>query len=231
MDASPPPVVLFFPARNEARTVGDVVARTPAEVRGHPVHFVVVDDGSHDDDRGASPQAPVPTWSPSRHAAWRPAVRTGLAGGRRPRRRPRSRSATPTASTRPRSSSGWSRRSSPAPPTTSSGRASPGPSIGCVRNAGSATGCSRRRAALARRRDHRWPERYRALSPAAARRRDRARLQLRAGADARPRAQGLPLRRGADLVPLPPRGPFVRAAAALPPQRRTGSVARATVAV
>ena len=42
------PLVLVLPARNEERTVGDVVARTPAEVRGHPVHVVVVDDGSRD---------------------------------------------------------------------------------------------------------------------------------------------------------------------------------------
>jgi glycosyltransferase involved in cell wall biosynthesis len=42
------PLVLVLPARNEERTVGDVVARTPAEVRGRPVHVVVVDDGSRD---------------------------------------------------------------------------------------------------------------------------------------------------------------------------------------
>jgi glycosyltransferase involved in cell wall biosynthesis len=42
------PLVLVLPARNEERTVGDVVARTPAQVRGHPVHVVVIDDGSRD---------------------------------------------------------------------------------------------------------------------------------------------------------------------------------------
>ncbi len=42
------PLVLVLPARDEERTVGDVVARTPPEVGGHAVHVVVVDDGSRD---------------------------------------------------------------------------------------------------------------------------------------------------------------------------------------
>jgi glycosyltransferase involved in cell wall biosynthesis len=42
------PLVLVLPARNEERTVGEVVARAPAQLRGHPVHVVVVDDGSRD---------------------------------------------------------------------------------------------------------------------------------------------------------------------------------------
>jgi glycosyltransferase involved in cell wall biosynthesis len=42
------PVILFLPARNEAGTVGAVVRRTPAEVCGHPVVCVVVDDHSVD---------------------------------------------------------------------------------------------------------------------------------------------------------------------------------------
>ena len=47
-----PPVVLFLPARDEAATVGDVLARVPDEVtvgdRVHPVRTLVVDDGSTD---------------------------------------------------------------------------------------------------------------------------------------------------------------------------------------
>jgi glycosyltransferase involved in cell wall biosynthesis len=42
------PIVCFFPARDEERTVGDVVARTPATVHGRPVRVLVVDDGSRD---------------------------------------------------------------------------------------------------------------------------------------------------------------------------------------
>ena len=64
-----------------------------------------------------------------------------------------------------------------------------------------------------------------------ARGRDRPRLQLRASTDARPRAQGLPLRRGADLVQLPARRALVRPAAPLSAQRRACGLAGATVAV
>ena len=48
MNAHSRPVVLFFPARDEERSVGDVVGRAPARVRNHPVCTVVVDDGSRD---------------------------------------------------------------------------------------------------------------------------------------------------------------------------------------
>jgi glycosyltransferase involved in cell wall biosynthesis len=43
-----PPVVLFLPARNEAGSVGEVVARAPQTVHGHPVVCLVIDDGSDD---------------------------------------------------------------------------------------------------------------------------------------------------------------------------------------
>jgi glycosyltransferase involved in cell wall biosynthesis len=46
--ASPTPVVLFLPARNEEAAVAAVVARTPRAVAGHPVRCVVIDDGSTD---------------------------------------------------------------------------------------------------------------------------------------------------------------------------------------
>jgi glycosyltransferase involved in cell wall biosynthesis len=74
----PSPIVLFLPARDEERTVGDVVARTPAVVRGHPVVSAVIDDGSRDRTatkaRGAG--ATVVT-QPARGLG--AAVRTGMA--------------------------------------------------------------------------------------------------------------------------------------------------------
>jgi len=42
------PVVLFMPAHNEEESVGQCIRRVPAEVLGHPVHTVVIDDGSSD---------------------------------------------------------------------------------------------------------------------------------------------------------------------------------------
>lgn len=42
------PVVLILPARDEAATIGDVIARAPATVEGCPVEVIVVDDGSRD---------------------------------------------------------------------------------------------------------------------------------------------------------------------------------------
>ncbi len=42
------PVVLFMPAYNEEASVAACVRRAPAEVLGHPVEVVVVDDGSSD---------------------------------------------------------------------------------------------------------------------------------------------------------------------------------------
>jgi glycosyltransferase involved in cell wall biosynthesis len=42
------PVVLVLPARNEERSVGDVVARVPDRAADHPVVCIVVDDGSTD---------------------------------------------------------------------------------------------------------------------------------------------------------------------------------------
>jgi glycosyltransferase involved in cell wall biosynthesis len=74
----PPPVVVFLPARNEAGNVGAVVRRVPATVAGHPVHCIVVDDGSTDATAGEARAAGA-------HVRSRPgrglgaAVRTGLA--------------------------------------------------------------------------------------------------------------------------------------------------------
>lgn len=46
--AADAPVVLFMPAFNEEASVAACVKRTPAEVHGHAVQVVVVDDGSTD---------------------------------------------------------------------------------------------------------------------------------------------------------------------------------------
>jgi glycosyltransferase involved in cell wall biosynthesis len=42
------PIVLFMPARNVSPLIGPVVVRAPAEIDGHPVEVVVVDDDSKD---------------------------------------------------------------------------------------------------------------------------------------------------------------------------------------
>ena len=41
-------VVVLIPALDEERTVGEVIARVPAEVQGIPTSVVVVNDGSTD---------------------------------------------------------------------------------------------------------------------------------------------------------------------------------------
>lgn len=42
------PVVLFMPAHNEEASVGQCIRRAPSEVLGHPVHILVINDGSTD---------------------------------------------------------------------------------------------------------------------------------------------------------------------------------------
>jgi glycosyltransferase involved in cell wall biosynthesis len=75
------PVVLFAPAYNEERTVGRVVARAPAEVRGHPVQVIVVDDGSVDATAGVALEAGAEVISLDRNQGLGAAVRVGLATG------------------------------------------------------------------------------------------------------------------------------------------------------
>jgi glycosyltransferase involved in cell wall biosynthesis len=45
---APGPVVFFLPAHDEEAVIGTVLARMPADVLGHPVVSVVIDDGSTD---------------------------------------------------------------------------------------------------------------------------------------------------------------------------------------
>jgi glycosyltransferase involved in cell wall biosynthesis len=75
------PVVLFLPAHDEEATVGAVVARAPAAVRGHPVVVVVVDDGSTDGTAGAAAAAGAHVRAHGANRGLGAAVRTGLALG------------------------------------------------------------------------------------------------------------------------------------------------------
>jgi glycosyltransferase involved in cell wall biosynthesis len=72
-------VVLFLPAHDEAATVGSVVGRAPAEVAGHPVRVVVVDDGSADATAMVARQAGAEVLSLRPNRGLGAAVRTGLA--------------------------------------------------------------------------------------------------------------------------------------------------------
>jgi glycosyltransferase involved in cell wall biosynthesis len=71
------PVVCFFPARNEAATVGDVVRRLPHSVADHPVRTLVVDDGSVDDTALVARRAGA-TVVPGEARGLGAAIRTGL---------------------------------------------------------------------------------------------------------------------------------------------------------
>ena len=75
------PVMLFFPAHNEAAVVGDVVARVPDEVLGHPVLTVVVDDGSTDETARIAAAAGARVISFGRNRGLGAAVRAGLQAG------------------------------------------------------------------------------------------------------------------------------------------------------
>lgn len=75
------PIVLFAPAHNEEATVARVVARAPRSVLGHPVQFLVVDDGSQDATAVRAHAAGADVVSLGRNCGLGAAVRAGLATG------------------------------------------------------------------------------------------------------------------------------------------------------
>lgn len=75
------PVVLFLPARNEGPRLAAVVAAAPAQIAGHPVEVVVVDDGSTDDTAATARSAGAIVVSHGANLGLGAAVRTGLATG------------------------------------------------------------------------------------------------------------------------------------------------------
>lgn len=81
-----PPVILFLPAHDEEATVGSVVSRAPAEVCGHPVQVIVIDDGSQDRTVAVAEAAGAAVHSFTTNRGLGAAVRQGLAlaGDRQP---------------------------------------------------------------------------------------------------------------------------------------------------
>jgi glycosyltransferase involved in cell wall biosynthesis len=77
----PAPVVMVLPAHNERATVAQVVTRAPAQVHGHPVEVVVVDDGSTDDTAALARAAGATVHTSATNRGLGAAVRTGLALG------------------------------------------------------------------------------------------------------------------------------------------------------
>jgi glycosyltransferase involved in cell wall biosynthesis len=72
---------MVLPSHDEEATVGDVVRRAPAEVHGHPVEVVVVDDGSADRTAALARDAGATVHSLDRNQGLGAAVRAGLAWG------------------------------------------------------------------------------------------------------------------------------------------------------
>lgn len=77
----PAPILLFLPAHDEADAVGDVVARVPAEVAGHPVHCLVIDDGSSDATGAVAQAAGAEVLRFDQNRGLGAGVRAGLAAG------------------------------------------------------------------------------------------------------------------------------------------------------
>jgi glycosyltransferase involved in cell wall biosynthesis len=72
-------LLLFLPAHNEAAAVGGVLARVPAEVLGHAVEVLVVDDGSIDATAAVAHAAGADVTSFGANRGLGAAVRFGLA--------------------------------------------------------------------------------------------------------------------------------------------------------
>lgn len=79
MPSTARPVTLFLPAFDEEAAVGAVVARVPAEVLGHPVRCVVVDDGSTDATVAVATAAGAEVLALGTNQGLGAAVRAGLA--------------------------------------------------------------------------------------------------------------------------------------------------------
>ncbi len=74
-------VVLFMPAHNEEDSVGDCVRRAPAELLGHQVQILVIDDGSVDETAAQAKSAGAEVISLDCNRGLGAAVRVGLAAG------------------------------------------------------------------------------------------------------------------------------------------------------
>jgi uncharacterized membrane protein YbhN (UPF0104 family) len=72
------PIVLFMPAHNEEASIGEVVARVPSRVDGHPVLCLVIDDGSDDATAARAAHAGAEVLSLGRNRGLGFAVRRGL---------------------------------------------------------------------------------------------------------------------------------------------------------
>lgn len=77
----PAPIVLFMPAFNEEEAVADCVGRAPAEIDGHPVEVLVIDDGSADNTIGEAERAGATVIALPQNRGLGAAVRIGLAAG------------------------------------------------------------------------------------------------------------------------------------------------------
>lgn len=77
----PAPIVLFMPAFNEEEAVADCVSRAPAEIDGHPVEVLVIDDGSADNTIGEAERAGATVIALPQNRGLGAAVRIGLAAG------------------------------------------------------------------------------------------------------------------------------------------------------
>ena len=75
------PIVVFMPAHDEEELVGDVVRRMPRTVLDHPVHCLVIDDGSTDDTAAVAARAGAEVVSLGANQGLGAAVRVGLAQG------------------------------------------------------------------------------------------------------------------------------------------------------
>jgi uncharacterized membrane protein YbhN (UPF0104 family) len=78
---APAPILLFLPAHDEEASVAGVVRRVPAEVLGHPVECVVVDDGSSDATAERAAHAGATVVSMGTNHGLGAAVRRGLREG------------------------------------------------------------------------------------------------------------------------------------------------------